>query len=84
MHVLNLQLPNITIANNKGKKMLKTCYQPKFDHSVSMWRVDLIYDNRTQITYCKTLEDAVMFRIRVISKQYKGGILAHDNQFKVR
>lgn len=64
--------------------MLKTCYQPKFDHKVSMWRIDIIYNNRTQTTYCKTYEDAIMFRIRLISAQYPGGILAHDNQFKAR
>lgn len=64
--------------------MLKTCYQPKFDHVLSMWYINIIFNNRSQIAYFKTMDDAIRFRIYFISKLYPGGILAHEQQFKVR
>lgn len=68
--------------------MLKTCYQPKFNHEISMWTLKIIRETNgkrwEQLAHFESFESAMEYRLLLIRSQYKGGLLAHENQFKVR
>ena len=68
--------------------MLKTCYQPKFNHEKSMWTLKIIRETNKktweQLAHFESFESAMEYRLLLIRAQYQGGLLAHEQQFKVR
>ena len=68
--------------------MLKTCYKPKFNHEKSMWTLKIVRINNgvewEQIAHFDSFQSAMEYRLLLIRSEYKAGLLAHEQQFKVR
>lgn len=53
-----------------------------------MWTIKIIRETNgiewEQLAHFESFESAMEYRLLLIRMQYKGGLLAHEQQFKVR